>query len=109
MSANQYQDRFERAFNQRIPRKVAHSFSEDQRAAIRTAFGGERWDGHPIDKRGTIPLLHWYFVFVAGSDNRRKYRTASDDRRKPRIFARIIGAVTMLVVVALLAVLLLAI
>ena len=109
MSANQYQDRFERAFKKRIPRKVAHSFSDDQRAAIRTAFGGERWDGHPIDKRGTIPLLRWYFVFVAGPDNRGKTRMALDDRPKPRIFARIIGAVTMMVALALLALLLLAI
>ncbi len=109
MSANHYPDRFERAFNQRIPRKVAQGFSDDQRAAIRTAFGGERWDGHPIDKRGMIPLLRWYFVFVAGSDNRRKYRSGLDDRPKPRIFARIVGAVTMLVVVALLALMLLAV
>ncbi len=109
MSDNQYPDRFERAFNLRIPRKVAQSFSDDQRAAIRTAFGGERWDGHPIDIRGTIPLLRWYFVFIAGPDKRGNTRTALDDRPKPRIFARIIGAVTMLVVLALLALLLLAI
>ena len=107
MSDNQYQDRFERTFNQRIPREIAQSFTDEQRAAIRIAFGGEHWDGHAIDMRGTIPLLHWYFAFIAGPDKRRKSRMGFHDRPKPNIFARIIGAVTMLVALALLSVLLL--
>lgn len=106
MSDNQFLDRFERAFNQRIPREVAHSFTDEQRAAIRTAFGGEKWDGHPVDLRGVIPLFRWYFVFVAGSDKRKKRRQSLDDSPKPSILGRMISALVMLVVLALLAVLL---
>ena len=106
MSDNQFHDRFERAFNQRIPRDVAHSFTDDQRAAIRTAFGGERWDGHAVDVRGVIPLFRWYFVFVAGPDKRQKRGLALDDRPRSNILGRMVSAATMLVALALLAVLL---
>ena len=107
MSENQYPDRFERAFNQRIPSAIAHSFSDEQRSAIRTAFGGENWDGHAVDLRGVIPLFRWYFAFVAGPDRRQKRRLSLDaDKPKPSLLGRIIGALTVLVVLALLAVLL---
>jgi hypothetical protein len=107
MSENEYTDRFERAFNQRIPSAIAHTFTDEQRSAIRTAFGGERWDGHRIDLRGVVPIFRWYFAFVAGSDNRRKRRLAlDDDKPKPSFLGRIVGTVTVLVVLALLAVLL---
>lgn len=107
MSDNQFQDRFERAFNQRIPRQIADSFTDQQRAAIRTAFGGVSWDGHTVDLRGRIPLLNWYFAFVAGPDKRQKRRLALNDRPKSNILGRMFGAATMLVALALLAVLLL--
>ena len=106
MSDNQFLDRFERAFNQRIPREVAHSFTDEQRAAIRTAFGGEKWDGHALDLRGVLPLFDWYFAVVAGPDKRKQRRLSFDDGTKPGLFGRVVSAVTMLVVLALLAVLL---
>lgn len=106
MSDDQFQDRFDRAFRQRIPKDVAHSFTEDQRAAIRTAFGGEKWDGHALDLRGVLPLFNWYFAFVAGPDKRRQRRLSFDDGPKPSLFGRVISAVTVVVVLALLAVLL---
>ena len=55
--------------NARIPRQVASSFNPEQLAAIKTAFGGERWDGHPVELRGTIPLLRWYFAFVGALES----------------------------------------
>lgn len=106
MSDNQFHDRFERTFNKRIPREVADSFTDQQRAAIRTAFGGENWDGHTVDLRGRIPLVRWYFVFVAGPERRKKRRLGLDDRPKSNILGRLFGALTMLVMLALLAVLL---
>ncbi len=106
MSDNQFHERFERTFNQRIPRKVANSFSDEQRAAIRTAFGGEKWDGHTVDLRGVIPLLRWYFVFVAGSDKRRKRKPGLDDRPRSNFFGRLVSTLTALVMLALLALLL---
>ena len=107
MSENQYHDRFERVFNQRVPLEVAQSFTDQQRAAIRTAFGGENWDGHTVDLRGVIPLFRWYFALVSGPDNRKKRGPGLDDRPRSNILGRIVGTVTMLVVLALLAVLLL--
>ena len=109
MSDNAFHDRFERAFNARIPREVASSFTPEQLAAIKTAFGGERWDGHPVDLRGTIPLLRWYFVFVGGHDKRSKGRLRLDDSPKPSLLGRLVGGLVLLVMVALLAVLLIAV
>lgn len=106
MSDEQFQDRFERAFNQRIPRKVAQTFTDDQRAAVRTAFGGERWDGHPIDFRGVIPFLRWYFVFISGPDKRTKRRVMSNAKPKRSIFGRIIRALLLILMLALLAIML---
>ena len=106
MSDSEFHDRFERAFNARIPREVAQSFSEAQRAAIRMAFGGERWDGHPVDMRGTIPLVRWYFAFVAGTDRRSRTRLKLDDTPKPSLIGRIARAIVLLLMLALLAFLL---
>ncbi len=106
MAEDGFYDRFERAFNARIPRDVAASFSAEQLVAIKTAFGGERWGGHPVDLRGTLPLLRWYFVFVAGRDKRGRTRIDLDDAPKPSIIGRIIGTVVLLIMLALLAFLL---
>ena len=109
MSDDRYVDRFDRAFKARIPEQVAHSFTDDQRAAIRTAFGGERWDGHPLDLRGVIPLVRWYFVFIAGPDKRSKKRDPGfSDRAGSNIIGRIFGTVVMLLMLILLALLLFA-
>ena len=106
MSDKQFADRFERDFNKRIPRKIAESFTDEQRAAIRTAFGGESWDGHAVDLRGRIPVLRWYFAFVAGRDKRTSRRQGLDDRPKSNVLGRIFGALTMMIVLALFATLL---
>ena len=52
------------------------------------------------------PLFNWYFAFVAGPDKRKQRRLSFDDGPKPSLFGRVISAVTVLVVLALLAVLL---
>jgi hypothetical protein len=106
MAEDEFHERFERAFNARIPRGVAASFSAEQMAAIKIAFGGERWGGHPVDLRGTLPLFRWYFVFIAGRDKRSKSRLDLDDSPKPSILSRIAGTVVLLVMLGLLAVLL---
>ncbi len=89
--------------------RTTGSSSPEQLAAIKTAFGGERWDGHPVDLRGTIPLLRWYFVFVGGRDRRSKGRLRLDDSPKPSLLGRLVGGLVLLVMVALLAVLLIAV
>ena len=102
MAEDDFHDRFERAFNARIPRNVAASFTAEQLAAVKTAFGGERWDGHPLDIRGSVPLLRWYFVFIAGSDRRHKSRFRLDDSPKASIIGRIIGGIVLTIMLALL-------
>ena len=104
MSDDEYQDRFDRAFKQRIPEQVAHSFTDEQRTAIRTAFGGTNWDGHPVDLRGVIPLVRWYFAFVAGPDRRGKNRSPGlSDRTGSNVLGRIFGTIVMLLMLLLLA------
>jgi len=82
MSDDHIEERFNRVFFERIPPAVAHSFTDEQIAAVRNAFAGERWDGHRFDFRGTLPLPggRWYYVLVAGPDR----RTAKRRRRKAR-------------------------
>lgn len=94
MSASEFNDRFERTFFSRIPREVAESFSDEQLTAIKTVFGGESWDDHPIDVRGTMPLpfRRWYFVFIAGPDKRSPKRRRSTRQQRP--IRRALGAAT---------------
>ncbi|MFQ5783240.1 MAG: 3-phosphoshikimate 1-carboxyvinyltransferase [Alphaproteobacteria bacterium] len=87
-------ERFARMFYARVPPALVNSFSEEQIAAIRDAFGAERWDRHPVDVRGTVPLpfRRWYFVFVAGPDKRSKKRKRKQAARERRPARRIFGA-----------------
>lgn len=106
MSETHIEERFNRLFFERIPPAVAHSFSEEQIAAVRTAFMGERWDGHRVDVRGTVPLPggRWYFVFVAGPDRRGGKRRRQKRRRAPlrRAFGFAVSAVIVIWFAALL-------
>lgn len=106
MSDREFHERFERTFFERVPREVAETFSDAQIAAVKSAFGGERWDGHHVDVRGTLPLpgRRWYFVLVAGPDRRAKVRPKP--RGRPGAARRFIAAAVGLLMVALLALIL---
>ena len=100
MSAAEFNDRFERTFFSRIPADVAQSFSDEQLTAIKTVFGGEVWNSHPVDLRGTLrlPFRRWYFVVLAGPDK----RTAKSQRvptRARRPIRRALGAATTTIAV----------
>lgn len=71
-------DAFIARFLARIPRDIAHSFSDAQLAAIAAAFGTRRWRDHPIDIRLTIPLVGraYYLVVLAGGERRSRRRRA---------------------------------
>ncbi len=56
--------------------------------------------------RGTLPLVRGYFVFIAGREKRSKPRLGLDDSPRPNILGRIISAVVLLIMLALLAFLL---
>ncbi len=106
MSNTEFPNPFERAFNASIPRDVARTFTEEQRAAIKTAFGGDRWHSHQVKIRGVVWLLRWYFVFAAGPDRRSKRRPRRDDSLQSSLVVRVALALPITVVTVLLAALL---
>jgi len=75
-------------------------------AAVKTAFGGERLGGHPVDRRGTVPLLRWYVVVIAVRDRREKSRLDLVDSPKPSVLGRILSGAMVLLALSLLAFLL---
>lgn len=99
MNATEFNDRFERTFFSRIPREVAESFTDEQLTAIKTVFGGETWDEHPVDVRGSVrmPFRRWYFVLIAGPDKRSPKRRRSSRRQRP--IRRALGAATTTITV----------
>ncbi|GFD96419.1 hypothetical protein KUL156_29260 [Alteromonas sp. KUL156] len=64
---------------ERMPKKVADSFSEEQLAHLNTALAGRQWGNHKVDIRGTFSLLssRFYFVLLAGRDKRDLSRAES--------------------------------
>ncbi|WP_334047788.1 3-phosphoshikimate 1-carboxyvinyltransferase [Alteromonas gracilis] len=65
---------------ERMPDKVADSFSEEQLAYLRNAIGAREWGRHKVDLRGTIKFFKWryYYVVLAG----RNRRTLSEKERR---------------------------
>lgn len=57
---------------QRVPPAVAASFTDEQRAALRTMLGGRGITKHLIEVRRAFPLgrKRFYFVFLFGKDRR---------------------------------------
>ncbi|MGK0445612.1 MAG: hypothetical protein ACJA1U_002559 [Bermanella sp.] len=74
-------DWFENGLLQRLPGDMQDSFTDEQIAALKVAFGARKWGKHPIDLRGTINIWSWryYFVFLMGRNQR------SLSRRERRI------------------------
>lgn len=74
-------DWFENGLMQRLPNDMHDSFTAEQIAALKVAFGARKWGKHPIDLRGTINIWSWryYFVFLMGRNQR------SLSRRERRI------------------------
>lgn len=65
-------DHFIAQLNERLPKAVVDTFTADQIAALKLAFGAKKWSKHPIDLRDSFRFFRWrfYFVFVAGRDKR---------------------------------------
>ena len=59
---------------QRMPQKVADSFSEEQLAHLHSALGARSWKKHPVDIRTTFPVPFFksrvYFVLLLGRNRR---------------------------------------
>ncbi len=65
---------------EKMPRRVADSFDDEQLAHLRNAIGAREWGRHRIDLRGTVKLAKWryYYVILAG----RNRRSLSDQQLK---------------------------
>ena len=57
---------------ERMPKKVANSFTDEQLSHLNTALAGRKWGSHKIDVRGTVSFLRsrYYLVLLAGKDKR---------------------------------------
>ncbi|OJF67702.1 3-phosphoshikimate 1-carboxyvinyltransferase [Alteromonas sp. V450] len=57
---------------EKMPKKVASSFNEEQLSHLRNAIGAREWGKHKLDVRGTVKFLKWryYYVILAGRNRR---------------------------------------
>ena len=73
---------------QRLPSSERSSFSDEQLASLKTAFGARTWGIHPVDLRWTIKFWRkrYYFVFVAGVNRRPLSRRQQELARVGKAF-----------------------
>lgn len=85
MNKDEPRDPFLEKFFSRIHPSVAQSFTPAQIAAIKLAFGARTWGAHTVDIRFSFPLLwrRFYFVFLAGREQRPPERRAEERHRAP--------------------------
>ena len=57
---------------EKMPKKVANSFDEEQLSHLRNAIGAREWGKHKVDVRGTVKFFKWryYYVVLAGRNRR---------------------------------------
>ncbi len=99
-------DPFLARFFSRIPPEAAKSFTPDQLAAIRMAFGARQWGHHAVDFRKSFPFFwrRFYIVLLLGAERRTEARL----RAEGEMFGTFGNSLVTLVYVALLMVPLLA-
>lgn len=82
-------DPFIEGLKDRLPDDLKESFTHEQLAALKIAFGARKWGQHPVDLRGTLRFWRWryYFVFLAGRNKRDLSRREQDLSRIATAFA----------------------
>ncbi|SFG64152.1 3-phosphoshikimate 1-carboxyvinyltransferase [Neptunomonas qingdaonensis] len=82
-------DPFIDGLKDRLPEDLKESFTQEQLAALKIAFGARKWGQHPVDLRGTLKFWRWryYFVFLAGRNKRDLSRREQDLSRIATAFA----------------------
>ena len=57
---------------EKMPKRVASSFNEEQLSHLRNAIGAREWGKHKVDVRGTVKFFKWryYYVILAGRNRR---------------------------------------
>jgi len=63
---------FNQGLEERVGSELFDSFSPEQLAALKAAFGSRQWNNHPVDFRGTFKVWRWryYYVFLMGRNRR---------------------------------------
>ncbi len=103
-------DPFLQEFFGRIPDRLARSFSPEQLAAIRVAFGTRTWGAHSIDIRRTLTIFGkpFYLVMLAGAEQSLPARFRIYYREHPlwkTANAFLFGGLTLLLLLACLGIL----
>lgn len=96
-------DAFIEGLKDRLPADLRETFSAEQLAALKVAFGARQWGRHPVDVRGTLKLWRWryYFVVLAGR-NRRELSRLEEDLSRLMKATLILGFLTFSTLVGLL-------
>ena len=81
---------------EKMPKRVADSFNEEQLSHLKSAIGAREWGTHKIDVRGTVKLLKWrfYYVILIGQNR----RVLSDDDLKLARFLNSILAISFIAI-----------
>ena len=76
---------------QRMPDEVARSFSLEQLRGLKSAIATRQWGQHPIDVRGSVPLIRhrYYFALVCGRNRR---EMTAEEKAVDNLFALIVFA-----------------
>lgn len=87
-------DPFVARFFHRIPPSIARTFTPQQLAAIKLAFGARQWGDHPIDLRRSFGIGRWrfYIVLLMG-----RARRGKDIRRQGMVLRILAGALERLI------------
>jgi hypothetical protein len=66
------EDPFLKGLNERMPKDIRDTFTQDQLDALRVAFGARQWGRHNVDLRGTFSFWRsrYYFVILFGRNRR---------------------------------------
>lgn len=96
-------DAFIEGLKDRLPADLRETFSAEQLAALKVAFGARQWGRHPVDVRGTLKLWRWryYFVVLAGR-NRRELSRLEEDLSRLMKATLILGFLTFSTLIGLL-------
>lgn len=75
-----HQDAFIRGLKERLPAETRDTFTAEQLASLKLAFGTRPWSKHPVDVRTTFRFFRsrYYFVMVAGKGHADEQKRTSE-------------------------------
>lgn len=86
-------------FLEKMPKRVANSFSEEQLTSIKTAIGARDWGNHKVDIRGTVKFFKWRFYYVLLLGRNRRSLSTEEKKLTTLISSMIITVLIILSIV----------